>query len=229
MDEIKQDRIDRYILGQLSEEEKIRFEEDLSKDIELYEQYKYTNMLKETISSRAHIEELMCQWDKEFDENSEEGHYPKWNKKIWYWTSAIAAIFIATIFIIAPYNSSTDIEYKTFIGYSRNSGNELHQIDSLLINMNYSYALVIIEKTEKKVNNISLYQFNETVNKEQQEQLEYECQEIKRYSDDLTWMKIYALIGLNREKEALSLLGILKVKDGFYKEKADSLYQKIKK
>lgn len=229
MDEIKQDRIDRYILGQLSEDEKIKFEEDLFKDIELYEQYKYTNMLKETISSQAHIEELMCQWDKELYENREEAHYPKWNKKIWYWTSAIAAIFIATIFIIAPYKSSSDIKYETFINeYSRNSGNELYQIDSLLIKKNYSYALILIENTEKKVN-ISLYQFNETVNKEQQEQLEYELQEIKRYSDDLTWMKIYALIGLNREKEALSLLGVLKVKDGFYKEKADSLYQKIKK
>jgi len=53
------------------------------------------------------------------------------------------------------------------------------------------------------------------------------AQEIEQCSDDLTWMKANALIGLDRKKEALKLLDKLRKGSGEYKEKAEELYKKV--
>lgn len=228
MDEVRQDRIDKYVLGQLLIEEREKFEQELSKDKELYEQYNYTRMLKDTITNHAKLEELMREWDKTLDGHSEGYNINRPNRKIWYWISAVAAIFIFTILIITPNKQNSNIEYISNLNiYARNSGNELYQIDSLLIRKEFSKALTLIERNEKKVSNISFSKNldNDITYEDQKEEIEYEYQEITRYKDDLVWMKIYALIGLKRKKAALALLKTLKMKEGFYKERADSLYK----
>ena len=42
--------------------------------------------------------------------------------------------------------------------------------------------------------------------------------------DDLSWLKVYAYIGLGRNDDAKTLLEQIRKVPGEYKEKADSLY-----
>ena len=56
------------------------------------------------------------------------------------------------------------------------------------------------------------------------EQLEYELMQKKMRLDDLSWLKVYAYIGLGRNDDAKTLLEQIRKVPGEYKEKADSLY-----
>ena len=47
---------------------------------------------------------------------------------------------------------------------------------------------------------------------------------IQEKADELSWMKVYALLGIDRREGALQLLDQLRHSEGEYMEKADSLY-----
>ena len=248
MNDNLQDRIDEYVLGHMSVEDKERFEEELIENKDLREQYNYTRLLKDTISEYAELQELMNQWDKDIEEehddeesfvaasavlDDEQTTIPQKvnKKKILYWFFGVAAVLVIGLFMINPFFIESDFQYNSCIewGSVRNAGNEFIQIDTLLINKKYNEALCKIDSLEKEIKISDIYDgINDTLDIELKEEIEYNKQVLKIHSDDLRWMKIYALLGLKRKSEAILLLEQLKSNEGFYKEKADSLYNILK-
>ena len=62
-----------------------------------------------------------------------------------------------------------------------------------------------------------------------EERRAYDQMLIQEKADELSWMKVYALLGVDRRDDALQVLDGLRHTEGEYKEKADSLYLIINK
>lgn len=112
-----QDRIDDYVLGRMSAEEKARFEEEVSGDESKREQLEFTQNVKKAISSReekiARLNEMKMMYDEESNPASQatgtdDIYYcpapKKPSRRIWLWASGIAAIFIIGLLVIKPFN-----------------------------------------------------------------------------------------------------------------------------
>ncbi|MCD7721130.1 MAG: hypothetical protein LUI09_02765 [Prevotellaceae bacterium] len=63
-----QDYIDDYLLGRMTDEERLRFERMLDEDSELREALRLTRMVSEELKTEAELRERMRRWDKEMDE-----------------------------------------------------------------------------------------------------------------------------------------------------------------
>ena len=57
-----------------------------------------------------------------------------------------------------------------------------------------------------------------------EERRAYDRMLIQEKADELSWMKVYALLGADRRDDALQILDGLRHKECDYKEKADSLF-----
>lgn len=319
MNEKLQDRIDNYLLGQMSAEEVKKFAEDLNSDPQLLEQYNYTKMVRDTVCEQATLEELMNQWDEEIEEErgqeeweaaacaaapeltapeaygitadaqiheAESGIWereevsfmgkpehacaednagvpeqrmaeaqreqallrpmagvvyptskrpatpPQRPMRRWlYWASGIAALLAVGCFVTLPLmQDGTEYMQGPILpaGTARNGG-DLAQIESLILNKDFGKALTAIEEAEKEMQATApAFAPADTLDDELREQMAYEANERQLRTEDLKWLKVYALIGLEREQEALSLLDQLRNGDGEYKESAGKLYLKLK-
>lgn len=258
MDNKLQDRIDDYLLERMSEDDKILFEKELETNVELREQCNYTKLVKESVCEQALLDELMEQWDEEieqertkeralvsacpdmscdavephFDVASKEALKPK--RKIWYWVSGIAAVILVGLLVINPFYNEHAITLDGDI-LSENTvrGNgDLYEIQELIKNENYKDALALIEECEKEMQmseiSDSCCNVNDSVDDEMLEQLEYERMQKKMRLDDLSWLKVYVYVGLNRNDDAKTLLEQIRKAPGVYREKADSLYNLMK-
>lgn len=333
MNEKLQDRIDNYLLGQMSAEEIKKFAEDLNSDPQLLEQYNYTKMVRDTVCEQATLEELMSQWDEEIKaergkeewkaaacaaapeqttpathgatadaqiHETESGQW-EWEKvtfmggsehacaeesagmpegrmaeaqreqallrpmegavrptskrpaespqrptaspqcpvsppqrpmRRWlYWASGIAALLAVGCFVTLPLMQDGTEHMQSPIlpaGTARNGG-DLAQIEALIQNKDFGKALTAIEEAEKEMYATApVFAPDDTPDDELHEQMAYEANERQQRTDDLKWLKVYALIGLEREKEALSLLDQLRNGNGEYKERAGKLYLELK-
>ena len=121
-----QDRIDNYLLNRMSDEERKSFEADLTNDEELKQQLEFTEKVIRALRSRNEKLAAMEEWkdDYTWEENGEEPtnkldptdsrddecpdtpekKQPS-RRKMFYWISGIAAIFIAGFFFYQNYYS----------------------------------------------------------------------------------------------------------------------------
>lgn len=99
-----QDKIDEYILGRMSDEEKAQFEAEVSQDKSKNEQLLFTQNVKKAISSReeklARIKIMQHTYDQKRRKKS--------FTRIWWWTSGIAAVFVIGFIVVKP---TVDILY----------------------------------------------------------------------------------------------------------------------
>lgn len=123
-----QDRIDEYILGRMSDEKKAQFEAEVNQDESKKEQLEFTKNVKEAISSRedkmAKLKMMQRMYDREHQQvaasvratgtdNYQYSHAPqnveekKPSKRIWRWTSGIAAVLVIGLFVVNPFGSDT--------------------------------------------------------------------------------------------------------------------------
>jgi hypothetical protein len=145
-----------------------------------------------------------------------------------YWISGIAAIFIVGFFLIHNFMGSKDnmmfnpssIEYRAMRG-----GGNYANIEKLLVDKNYEDALKQIGIEEAKL----VEQRTATDSILNAERRGYDQMLIQEKTDELSWMKVYALLGVDRHDDALRLLDELRHTESEYKEKADSLYLIINK
>lgn len=242
MDEKLQDRIDEYILGRMSAEDRKTFEDDLKKDKSLFEQYNYTKIVQETISKQAQLRQDMCLWDEEIEKErrKEESRVAccaaasKPRRRLWLWVSGIAAILVVGMFVVNPFSTSEpDLPYESIsVGSAARDGGDLGEIDKLITNKQYEQALVMIEEAEREMQEASSQEaFNNDsciYGAEDRERIEYEKRELQQRKDDLAWMKANALIGLGHKSEALIILQSLRGVDGKYKDKAETLFNQLK-
>lgn len=214
-----QDHIDDYLLDRMSDEDSKAFEQELKNDDELREQMEFTKDVQTATRSRNEKLAKMQEWKDDYAwEDDRRG-----KRQYLYWISGIAAIFIVGFFLIHNYMDSKEdmmfnpssIEYSTMRG-----GSNYENIEKLLVDYNYEKAMKQIEIEEAKI----AEQRTATDSISDGEHRAYDLMLIQEKADELSWLKVYALLGADRRDDALQLLDELRHTEGEYKEKADSLY-----
>ncbi len=244
-----QDHIDDYLLDRMSDEDCKAFEQELRNNDELREQMEFTKDVQTAAKSRNEKLAKMQEWEDDYewedDRDVAAARYrptgsgyescpapsieqtrsmPRSSgRQYLYWISGIAAIFIVGFFIFHNDISSEEemifnpsaIEYGSIRG-----GGSYSKIEKLLDNKNYEDALKQIEIEEE----ILVKQRTATDSISDEERRTYDKMLIQEKANELSWMKVFALFGVNRLDDALRLLDQLRHTEGEYKDKADSLY-----
>lgn len=211
-----QDHIDDYLLGRMSDEDKMSFEKELKHNRELREQLEFTQNVQTATKSRNEKLTKMQEWE---DDTTSRRSYL-------YWISGVAAIFIAGFFLFNTfYGDKEELLYSPVqMGNGAvRAGSNYAEIEQLLVNRDYKQALTLIEKEEKTI----AEQRIQTDSIRDEEKRTYDQMLIQTKADELCLLKVYALIGLDRREEALLLLDELRNKKSDYKGLADSLYHII--
>lgn len=238
-----QDRIDNYLLGRMSAQQRLDFEAELSSNAELKDQLAFTSQMM--TASKSHSDKLAAikswnsdyKWQNRYAAASSGNHR---NRHIIYWASSIAAVLIAGFFIVgnivqhqkiaAPnYGSSAQSpagSYDFPLGDAvLRSGSSYQHIVSLLQQQQYEKALYEIQHEYADLESASkeISQAASTDDERQQ----YQLQVIEAQQEDLNWLKVFALLGLDRKSEARAILNTLRQSEGYYQQMADSLYKRI--
>lgn len=247
-----QDKIDRYLLGKMSEAEALDFEKDIRNDKDLNEQFEFTKNVKEAIVGRNRRLAQIKEWKEAYEaKNNTEGecrptgsgydyniapnvqdeakpHVSK--RRYLYWISGIAAVFIVGFFIFSPafYQTEENSNSPVFVNYnSLRASKDFTDIAKTINEGNYNSALAKIEAENKKLEAEKMQTEQERNNIDSEEysylQKVYDIQ-----AEELHLLKAYALIGLKRINEAIDILGELRQDGSPFKSQADSLYNQYK-
>lgn len=215
-----QDRIDEYLLDRMTPEQRSAFEHELASNSELKEQLEFARDMQHALKSRNEKLEAMKEWESQ-------GIHTR--KNMAYWVSSIAAVLVIGLFLfpnISRMQRSPDLsEWVRLQEGVRSGGDSYATIDTLLLQENYKDALVLIEKEISELKADSCRIANDTTINE--EVMEYQMLLVDEGNDDLKWMEVIALLGLDRKDEALTILDELRNKEGIYQEQAKSLYKRV--
>lgn len=241
-----QDKIDDYLNGRMSDTEQKEFEKDIQNNPELKDQLLFTENLQDALKSRNDIMERMELWESEKLSKAKKSSV----KRIYYWVSGIAALFIVGLFTFSTYLSPYFKSLWTNDTISDNNiktDNEYEIIESLLADCDYDKALKLIENKELELEfelgimvvdpvaldtvALDIIDYDENVTNSDSSYVNNDDIENKYKSeyDYILWLKSQALIGLNRIEEATYVLEKLQLPDCKYKAQADSLYKLLKK
>lgn len=252
-----QDSIDRYVLGRMADEEKLEFEEKLSMDDELKEQMEITKAVRDVLERFEDVEIMERIEKMEEDAEREESGYkatgsgyerniiepmgratsspatqPSSNRKFIYWISGIAALFIVGFFLFKNvyFVEDADVAFSPCPqGVSTIRGID-STTENLLANADYQGAFNRIVTLEDEIDT-KLMMIDREINSRggsEDEKLAYKQEELKVRQEGLSWLKVQALLGLNRKNEAIALLDKIRNSESKYKEQADSLYNMLK-
>lgn len=254
-----QDRIDDYLLDRMSDEERKSFESDAAEDAELKGQLQFTEIVQQATESRNEKLAAMEEWKDDYvweDERVAAASAAECRltgsgydycpaptmerrrvgssspfKKIFYWVSGIAAVFVAGFFLILNlYVVDSPVEYmpsSRMNDMTIRAGSDNSEIKLLLSQKKYNEALNLIEEKYLAVKEDSLDIIqDETIDAKQKE---YDMQIVKDKQDELKWLRAHALLGLSQQETALRILDELRNEEGYYQMAADSLYNHIKK
>ncbi len=252
MNQEYQDRIDKYLLGQMSETESLDFEKDIINDKDLREQFEFTKKVKEAIVGRNRRLAQIKEWkeayeaknkfvDDEFRPTGSGYDYsirpqteielkPQSSKRRYlYWISGIAAIFIVGFFLITPITFDSE-EVGSPISVNVNSLRSVEDNTDVAKIINEGKYDIALRKIEEKVKNLESEKLQTEQVKAKMDEEEYsylhEVYEIRM--DELNLLKAHALIGLKRSEEAVSILNGMRQSDSKFKAQADSLYNLYK-
>lgn len=277
-----QDRIDDYLLHRMSDKNKRAFENEVSLNEELREQFEFTKSIYSAINSRNEKLAAMMEWEddgelsgeddyggyaaecirKEDDYKRIENEYsrkkdyvvtsaadylptgsgydyhpatPKSGiqvrksspvKKLLYVVSGLAAVIVVGFFL--NYNFGVFYSPRESPLFSKindvalRAGSDNQDIEVLLSQQRYEDALVKIDQRLLILQSAISQSEQDTLLAK--ERFDYDLQVFMEKKDDLTWLKVHALIGLKKREEALKLLNNLRCDEGYYQKIADSLY-----
>lgn len=226
-----QDKIDQYLLGKMSEMDRLAFEQELDKNQELKEQFEFTQKVKEAITSRnrklAQIREWKDAYEiKHMDDTNNDGESHNSKRHYIYWISGIAALFVVGFFLFSPtaFDTKDGNGSPIYVSVSSlRSGEDNTDVAKLINEGNYDSALEKIEEKEKEIES-EIFETEQEKNNMDEEEYS-DTQEIHEIQmDELSLLKAYALFGLKRSKEAMTVLDGLRQREGEFKAQADSLY-----
>lgn len=247
-----QDKIDRYLLGKMSEAELLDFEKDIINDKDLKEQFEFTKNVKEVIAGRNRRLALINEWKEAYEaknnpegDNRPSGGGDEYNikpnteikleprnsmRRYLYWASGIAAIFIVGFFMISPivFGGGESPDHPIYVNVSSLRSTEDNSGIAKMINEGkYDFALEQIKEKDNKLE-FEILQTEKDKDKMDGEEYIYlkEVHEIQK--DELNLLKVYALFGLKRTKEAMSILDGICQRESKFKAQADSLYNLYK-
>ena len=233
MNQEYQDKIDKYLLGQMSDTESLNFEKEMAEDKDLMEQLEFTKNVKDAISGRNRRLAQIREWKEAYEaKNASEVEIKDRIAKrhYLYLVSGIAAIFIVGFFLFSPivFNTDSSSEHPISVNVSSlRSGVDNTDIAKMINEGNYDLALVKIEEKVRKqeTEKSRTEQGKDNIDEEEYSFLR-EVHEIQM--DELSLLKAYALIGLKRSEEAMSILDGIRQRDSKFKAQADSLYHLYK-
>ena len=262
-----QDRIDEYLLDRMSDEERMTFENEVNSDKKLQEQLYFTEGVQQVLKSRneklAKMEEWQNDYEWDYEQNvvaaakyhltgsgydycpaptieSRRGGSSSPFKKIFYWASGIAAVFIVGVFILNVFSpSSPEIAMETASQPTEtpiNNGNVSFRgrsqnlyIESQQAIGDYSKVLARLEKNEADIRADLMLIDCELHSRANG------CEDAKKNKDSLKtnlvrvlYLKAQALIGLNRKEDARGVLDEIRQAKSEYGIKADSLYHQLR-
>ena len=263
-----QDRIDDYLLDRMSNEERNSFESDVAEDAELKEQLQFTGTVQQATKSRNEKLAAMKEWKDDYvweDEREVAASVVEYHatvsgydycpeptmesrrvatsspfKKMLYWVSGIAAVFIVGVFVFNLYRpSSPEIATRTasrpteapgkngnvsFRGRSQNM-----DIESQLAMGDYSKALARLERDEADIRtDLMLIERELHSRGEGREDAMTEKDSLETNLVRVLYLKAQALIGLDRKDEARVVLDEIRHSKSDYGIKADSLYHLLR-
>lgn len=165
-----QDRIDEYILGRMTDEEKAQFEAEVNQVESKKEQLEFTRNVKGAISSRedkmAKLKIMQRMYDREHQQvaasmratGTDDCHYSpgpqcatekKPSKRIWWWASGFAAVLVMGLFTLVTFrDNSISIDFSS---------------DKIFNNNNYSFGIDSIKIDNTIQNNIILQDSTQTI------------------------------------------------------------------
>lgn len=238
-----QDRIDAYVQGRMSPEDKAKFEEEIRLDEEKQKQFELTRNVVKALKSRndklARMEQMKAQYEPHQERacaaapsgNERRPALPqkKNHKHIFIWVSSLvgaAAILAIGLLLAIPgsYVGNGSIEPAFMETDNFRGDNSLSQIATLINNKQYGRALEAIQATETENRNELDSLLRVEPQPQQKEEVAYQRSVLESQAYTLTWFKANALIGLKRMDEAQTLLNRLRLENGNYKIQADSLY-----
>lgn len=227
MNQDYQDKIDQYLLGQLSDLDRQAFEKELNINLELKKQFEFTKNVKNAIVGRTRRLAQIHEWELAYEAKKKRRIL---NRRYIYWISGIAASFIVGFFVFSPvfYQAEENPNSPVHVNYNRQrTTKDYTDIVNNINDGNYNLALTKIEEENKKlkVEKIQTEQEKSNIDNEEYSYLEvvYDIQ-----ADELNLLKAYAFIGLNRLAEAMTILDELRQKESKFKVQADSLYNLYK-
>lgn len=265
-----QDRIDDYLLDRMSDEERTNFEAEVDSavDVELKEQLQFTETVQQATKSRNEKLAAMEEWKDDYvweDERvvaasateyratgSGYDFYPTPEmenrrvaisspiKKMLYWVSGIAAVFIVGVFVFNLYRlSSPEIAMETAPRPTETPGKNgnvsfwghSHEVstESLLAKREYSKVLARLEKNEADIRADMLLIDRELHSRgESREDAMTEKDSLETNLVKVLYLKAQALIGLDRKDEARVVLDEIRQSESEYSIKADSLYHLLR-
>ena len=262
------DRIDDYLLDRMSNEERNSFASDVAEDAELKEQLQFTGTVQQATKSRNEKLAAMKEWKDDYvweDEREVAASVVEYHatvsgydycpeptmesrrvatsspfKKMLYWVSGIAAVFIVGVFVFNLYRpSSPEIATRTasrpteapgkngnvsFRGRSQNM-----DIESQLAMGDYSKALARLERDEADIRtDLMLIERELHSRGEGREDAMTEKDSLETNLVRVLYLKAQALIGLDRKDEARVVLDEIRHSKSDYGIKADSLYHLLR-
>jgi len=253
MNQEYQEKIDQYLLGQMSDQDCLVFENEIDNNQELKKQFEFTKNVKDAIVGRNRRLSQIYEWEQDYEAKkkakaeqeeyhaarngydnveSASGNVEKKSsrRQYIYWISGIAAIFIVGFFLFSPtffHNEGTSkIPIPASHGNFRSSIDD-SAIDDAMNDGDFALALTRIEEKEQTLE-IENTQMEKNRDNMDNEEYLYQKKVFKIQKDELKFMKVYALIGLKRTDEALVILDEMRNKEGYYQMQADSLFNLYK-
>mgnify|MGYP006988828067 CR=1 FL=1 len=214
-----QDRIDRYLMLEMTTEEAATFEAEMENDENLRRQTEFVQHLKEEMNDRHQRMKRMEEWDRKQSKRR--------TIRLTAWISGIAAALIICLLLTANFFNSKELNKLAHIEGTASRGNSsFSHIRQLINSDNYQEALKSIEEEKtKNTADKNKVEADTTLNDEQRS---YKMTVVKNDADELMWMEAHALIGLGKKEEASTLLELISKENGYYCNQADSLKKLLK-
>lgn len=226
-----QDRIDAYLRGEMTSEERFEFEKDKDTNMALRQEYLETKAIADALADRKEKLDMMAHWDMEEELRLKILHRRMLIRRWTIGFSAAACLAIGFFAVRPMFLTTTSVPGNNFVmpdfsqeTYYRGGNSDIEMLDSVISSRDYAKALALSNSliNENRLEIAQYEQKDSLTVKDSYRKLQYE-----NNLYDLEWRRVNLLLALNQKEEAKALLKEFVYKEGVYKNKADSIFKTL--
>ena len=226
MDEFYTERIDRYLRGEMSREERLLFEQEALNTPELRKEIELSYLIKRSLIDRKNKLHITSQWEKK-----------KRNRVINFaMISSIAAVLVVGFLFLRPSGDTVISVNNDFVSSVEDDNQEQFSVTSrqAVAQVKKSISEGKEEEAVATINQLESGKIIPTVGNISEMNLMSHTKgtdDKSTFAQDvyeLHWIKICSLIKIGRKDEAKKALDSFVLLEGIYQEKADSLLKILK-